>query len=149
MKPTTQTQPRRRLEQPTVTTETLTPIDIIHNLIEMFEAPGAAAVDRAAAIELGIILSLDASAESDLLQALFAGEKFELSEDALVQRVLDILKTFGAVEQWKQPGDSQNFGLKFHARPLIDLLARMPHRDTNNGFSQEFVQRYFGHLTQN
>lgn len=124
--------------------QTLTPIHVLHNLIDMFTQPGVPEVERIAAVELNLMFVLDPSAETDLLRALFAGQQINITTRTGLQRMLDILNAYGAVEQQFDPSNPEKFGLKFHAQPLINLLKRQPHRDPHNGLSPKIVQLHCG-----
>lgn len=123
------------------TDTTTTPAIILQGLIGIFSEPGGNHADRTAALELDMLLMLDASAERDLLKALFGDCQFDASTPAGMTYMLDVLKHVGAVEVNSQPiTTSEIFGLKFHARPLLDLLKAMPHREGGMGLSLDLVE---------
>ena len=102
----------------------------------MFSEPGGNHVDQKAALALDMLFRLDASAERDLLDALFGDCKFDASTPNGMNRMLDGLKQVGAVEVDSQTSTKgEIFGLKFHARPLLEILKKMPHREGGFGLS--------------
>jgi hypothetical protein len=128
--------------QPTVSgsTSATTPAIILQGLIGMFSEPGGNHADRTAALDLDMLLMLDATAERDLLNALGV-KNLNVSTPACMNRMMDVLKHVGAVEVNSQPTTSSDiFGLKFHAQPLLDLLKAMPHREGGMGLSMDLVK---------
>ena len=91
--------------------------------------------DQTAAVELGIIFLLDPSAVPELIRTLFAGHKVEVDNWAGVHRLLRVLLAYGVVEEELVPGEQQRFMWKFRARPLVQMLKRMPHRDPDTGLT--------------
>ena len=90
---------------------------------------------QTAAVELGIILLLDPSAAPDLIRMLFAGRKVDFENWASVHRLSRVLLAYGVVEEELVPGDQQRFMWKFRARPLVQMLKRMAHRDPETGLT--------------
>lgn len=107
----------------------------------MFSEPGGNHADRAAALELDTLFMLDASAERDLLDSLFGNHDFDASTPVGMNQMLNVLQNVGAVEMNSKPNTtSEIFGLKFHARPLLNLLKAMPNRDGGMGLSLNLVE---------
>ena len=109
------------------------PSDVINNLVGMFCDPECPAKYRNPALELGMIFMLDATAETDLMRALFGDCLPDTAIRAGLEQFMDTLTRAGVVEKWDAPGDSHNFKLRFDAQPLVDILKAMPHRDPSLG----------------
>jgi len=115
--------------------------DILRGMISVSCEPGTPAADQAAALELDLLLMLDPSAESDLLQILFNGQDFDVTTPAGLDRMLAILQRHGAIDPNCSPASQAVlFALRFHARPLIDLLKKLPHRESGLGLARDLVQ---------
>lgn len=119
-----------------------TPAHILQGLLALTIEPGTPPDDRAAALELDMVLQLDPTAVRDLMRALFGEERINAGTQAGSQRVLDVLKSFGAFEQDVRAEAPEKLFLKFHARPLSELLKRMPHREPGMGLSINLIANY-------
>ena len=120
---------------------TTAPAHLLRGMITVSCEPGTPTADQAAALELDLLLMLDPSAERDLLQILFNGQDFDVTTQAGLDRMFAILQQHGAIDPNCSPVcQTVLFALRFHARPLIDLLKKLPHRESGLGLARDLVQ---------
>ena len=110
-------------------------VPILNNLVGMFSDPECPAKYRNPALDLGLIFMLDATAETDLMRALFGDCPPDIAIPAGQEQFMDTLTRAGVVEKRDATGDSHHFLLRFDAQPLIDILKAMPHRDPSLGLA--------------
>jgi len=110
-------------------------IATITDLFTGFAPPDA---EAKAAVELGFILLLDPSAATDLVSTIFAGETLDASNWSGVQRILKKFYAHGVIEDVRGENSKIN-RYRFRAGPLVEMLKRMPSRNTETGLTKTFA----------
>jgi hypothetical protein len=128
-------------ESPAVTGATLTPGSLLRAFVTVFAEHYAQADQRADARDLDWILSGDPSAADDILDAMFHDRTPPAMTPAGMNTLVYGLVRVGAFETRDgavSPADVRV--LSFRARPLLDLLKALPHRDPGLGIRRELVE---------
>jgi len=115
-----------------------TPAIILRGMLGIFTDPEAPDPERSAALDLDLAFTLDPSAERDLLDAIGC-QGLSMSTAAGFDCMMGLLEKVGAVERKNEPSHTEMFWLRFDARPLLDLLKAMPHRDPSLGIRRELM----------
>jgi hypothetical protein len=107
-----------------------------------------APIDHRAASEIRRMFILDSSIAQDLFRAVYDGQTVKVSSRAGILRLVTRLYELGALEIRPLSNNPRAIDLRLTARPLIDLIRRMPHRDPENGLSKTIASGAVPDTTQ-